>query len=103
MNFFTSSNPTSFFASSVLAARALLVDDKTNSNNSGDKQLAGILTFFRDEVRSRTKGSLEKVVVEKVATEPERIAALEKWFRIPLTEDERQGIFTTGLALDKEV
>lgn len=103
MNFFTSSSPTSFFMGSVLAARALLGDDKNNSSNSCDKELAGILTFFRDEVRERTEGSLEKVVVEKVATEPERIAALEKWFRIPLTEEERQGIFTTGLALDKGV
>lgn len=99
MNYFTSTNPGSFFLPHLLAMRVLLEDDP---ETPGDVRLAGLVTYFRQEVRRRLEGSMERQVLEKVTTEAERIAALDKWFRIPLTEADRQSIFDTGLALDKK-
>ncbi|KAJ6784900.1 hypothetical protein PWT90_02373 [Aphanocladium album] len=101
MNYYTNTNPKSFFKSTLLAMRALMEDDKT-PGREGDVRLAGILTLYKDEVRRRSEGSMEKEVLEKMTTEPERVAALEKWFRIPLTEADRESIYTTDLALDKK-
>ncbi|KAM0664745.1 hypothetical protein ACQRIU_006603 [Beauveria bassiana] len=99
MNYFTSTNPGSFFLPHLLAMRVLLEDDP---ETPGDVRLAGLVTYFRQEVRRRLEGTMERQVLEKVTTEAERIAALDKWFRIPLTEADRQSIFDTGLALDKK-
>ncbi|KAM3512114.1 hypothetical protein MY11210_004250 [Beauveria gryllotalpidicola] len=99
MNYFTSTNPKSFFIPHLLAMRVLLDDDP---ETPGDVRLAGFVTYFREEVRRRLEGSMERQVLERVTTEAERIAALDKWFRIPLTEADRRSIFDTGLALDKK-
>ncbi|KAJ4155151.1 hypothetical protein LMH87_000408 [Akanthomyces muscarius] len=100
VNYYTSTNPRSFFMAQLLAMRALLEED-TRPGREGDVRLAGILTYFRGEVRRRSEGSMERQVLATVTTEAERVAALEKWFGIPLTEADRQSIFSTGLALDK--
>ncbi|OAA63092.1 N-acetyltransferase [Cordyceps fumosorosea ARSEF 2679] len=97
VNYYTSTSPNSFFMPHVLAARALLEPD-----GEDEVRLAGVLTFFRGEVRRRKEGSTEREVLETVTTEAERIAALERWFEIPLTEEDRKSIFSTGLALDKK-
>lgn len=96
VNYYTATHPRSFFMSQLLAMRALLDDDA-----EGDVRLAGVLTFFRGEVRRRSEGSMERRVLESVATEAQSVAALDRWFAIPLTEADRQSIFSTGLALDE--
>ncbi|EGX95525.1 N-acetyltransferase family protein, putative [Cordyceps militaris CM01] len=98
MNYYTSTNPQSFFMPHLLAVRALVAPDPATP---GDVRLAGMLTYWRDEVRRRSEGSMERRVVDTATTEAERIAALEKWFGIPLTEADRESIFSTGLALDR--
>ncbi|ATY65459.1 N-acetyltransferase family [Cordyceps militaris] len=98
MNYYTSTNPQSFFMPHLLAVRALVEPDPATP---GDVRLAGMLTYWRDEVRRRSEGSMERRVVDTATTEAERIAALEKWFGIPLTEAERESIYSTGLALDR--
>lgn len=95
MNYYAGTNPASFFASQLLAMRAELAEEEEGV------RLAGVVTFFRGEVRRRAEGSMERQVLETVATEGERVAALQRWFRIPMTEEERESIYSTGLALPR--
>ncbi|XWX01811.1 hypothetical protein V2A60_009840 [Cordyceps javanica] len=102
INYYCSNHPDSFFMSHLLAARALVeADDDAPGREGGDVRLVGVLTYWNDEVRRRSEGSTERQVLERPATEAERVAAFDKWFRIPLTEADRQSIFSTRLALDK--
>ncbi|KAJ2977418.1 hypothetical protein NQ176_g4382 [Zarea fungicola] len=99
MNYYTSTHPDSFFMPHIVAMRLLVEEDKDGSE--GDVRITGILTYFNEEVRKRVEGSMERAVVQKVTAEAERIEALERWFRISLSEEDRKAIFTTTLALDK--
>jgi hypothetical protein len=58
------------------------------------KSLIGTLTLFRDQVRKRVGHDI--TVLEKFTSEAQRVAGLEKWFGIVLTDEEKRGI--QGLA-----
>lgn len=96
MNYFTSQSPTSFFTPHLLGARALVEDD---GSGTGTVRLVGILTYLKTQIRRRMEGSMDKEVLATLTTEQERIDALQKWFLIRLSEEDRQGIFTTRNAL----
>lgn len=98
LSYYASTNPRSFFMPHLLVALAIVVDDET-PGCEGDIRVAGFLTYFNEDIRRRSEGSMERVVLETVATETERITALERWFNIPLTASDRQSIHSTGLAL----
>jgi arylamine N-acetyltransferase len=82
MNLSTMSAPQSFFVQVVLCVKTLLNDDS--------KDAEGVLIMFKNEVKRRIGGMVE--VVETLRSELDRVRALEKWFGIVLTEEERKGI-----------
>lgn len=102
MNYYSNTSPSSFFTPQLIAFRAVLEKD-ADSDEEGDVKLVGVLTFWANEVRERREGSMEKKVLQTVSTEKERVDALEKYFMIQMSEEDRQGIYTTQvpLALDK--
>jgi arylamine N-acetyltransferase len=82
MNLSTMTTPQSFFVQVVLCVKTLL--------NKDSKDAEGVLTLFQNEVKKRMGGTKE--VVETLRSETDRVRALEKWFGIVLTEEERRGI-----------
>ena len=82
MNLSTMTTPQSFFVQVVLCVKTLL--------NKDSKDAEGVLTLFQNEVKRRMCGTKE--VVETLRSEADRVSALEKWFGIVLTEEERRGI-----------
>jgi arylamine N-acetyltransferase len=82
MNLSTMTTPQSFFVQVVLCVKTLL--------NEESKDAEGVLTLFQNEVKRRIGGTKE--VVETLRSETDRVRALEKWFGIVLTEEERRGI-----------
>lgn len=89
-NYFCSTSPDSFFSFTVFAMRAIVEEG----------QLKGILTLYKDVVRRRVGGTRE--TLETLTTEEDRVRALAKYFNMPLTEEEKQGIHSTGLALGQK-
>lgn len=90
MNYFTSTSPDSFFATAVMAVRVI---------SEGD-EVKGLYSLFRDEVKHRNEKG-EKTLVEKLETEEQRFNALAKYFAIVLSEEDRNAIMGTKLALPK--
>lgn len=88
MNYFTSTSPDSFFATALMAVRAI---------SEGD-EVKGLYSLFRDEVKHRNEKG-EKILLEKLETEQQRVNALEKYFAIVLNEEERNAITGMKLAL----
>jgi arylamine N-acetyltransferase len=82
MNLSTMVLPQSFFTQTVLCVKPLL--------NAESGNLVGVLYLHQDEVRRRV--GEETCLVEKLKTEEERIKALEKFFGIVMTEEEKRGI-----------
>jgi arylamine N-acetyltransferase len=89
-NYFCSTSPDSFFSRTVLAMRAIVEDGR----------VVGIMTLFKNEVRRKIGATRE--VIETLKTEDDRVRAVEKYFFIPLTPEDREGIKNTGLALGQE-
>jgi hypothetical protein len=65
-----------------------------------DGRVVGIMTLFKNEVRRKIGATRE--VIETLKTEDDRVRAVEKYFFIPLTPEDREGIKNTGLALGQE-
>lgn len=82
MNLATMTLRTSFFVQSLFCVKMLL-DPETG-------EPAGTLVLFHNQVKKKVKG--ETIVLEELASEEQRVAALEKWFGIRLTAAERKGI-----------
>ncbi|RSL42956.1 hypothetical protein CEP53_011928 [Fusarium sp. AF-6] len=82
MNHFPMTSPQSLFTQNVLAQR-FLADDNVS-------QLVGSVILFRD----RLKLSMPKAGVTEhiLKSEAERVAAIERWFRIQLDVKDRRGI-----------
>ncbi|KAH0565856.1 hypothetical protein GP486_000753 [Trichoglossum hirsutum] len=81
MNLSTMTSRQSFFTQVVLCVKTLL-------DGHGDTE--GVLILFQNEVKARIGGEVS--VMEKLQSEEQRIKALEKWFGILLTEEEKKGI-----------
>ena len=82
----TSTAPTSFFVQSVMSMTTVL-------DEAGEKPV-GVRILHRDYVKRRVGAETE--IVEKLAQESERVAALEKYFGIVLSPEEQKAI--RGLA-----
>lgn len=84
MNFYCSTVRTAIFVNNVFALRGIL-------NDKGDG-LKGVMTLLQNEVRKRVEDVPGLEVVETLASEEDRVTALEKWFEIPLSKSEARAI-----------
>lgn len=86
MNLRTMTAPQSFFVQSVMCICTVLDDEK--------EKAVGVLLLHRDYVK-RQLGA-ESSIVEQLQSEEQRVRALERYFGIVLSPEERRGI--RGLA-----
>ncbi|KAL2143408.1 hypothetical protein VTI28DRAFT_10462 [Corynascus sepedonium] len=86
MNLRVMTAPQSFFVQTVLCLWTLLDEEK--------KEPVGLLILARDYVKRRI--GAESSIIEQLETEEQRVRALEKYFGIVLSAEERKGI--RGLA-----
>lgn len=89
MNHFPMTSPRSLFTQNVLAQRFLA--------NENDSQLIGSVILFRDRLKLNMPKS--RVTEHILKTETERVATIERWFRIRLDAKERRGIQGTACEL----
>lgn len=84
MNWYTSCSPDSFHPSTILIVRFLMGD--------GDQagEIVGKIMLVGGVVKRNMGGKTEVIMVCK--TEEERVQALEKYFAMTLTEEEREAI-----------
>ena len=80
MNFWTSQSRTMFFTYAVVAVKMIMEGE----------EVIGQFVLFGGDVKRSIKGETEQLA--NCESEGERIDALEKWFGLRLTEDERRGI-----------
>ncbi|KAF5010513.1 hypothetical protein FDECE_3330 [Fusarium decemcellulare] len=82
MNHFPMTSPKSIFTHNIIAQRFLMDDD--------EKELNGSVTLFRNRVKINVArvGTTEEIL----ASESDRVAAIERWFRIRLEPKERTAI-----------
>ena len=89
MNFSTMASPTSFFVKTVVATRTIL-DDRGS-------RAVGVMILHKDYVKRRLGAVSE--ILENLETEEQRVAALEKYFRIILSSEEQGAIRGLGSEL----
>ncbi|KAJ5776772.1 Arylamine N-acetyltransferase [Penicillium odoratum] len=89
INYYMSTSPDSWFVHNVLCVRMILDDE-------GEKVI-GDLTLFDDTLKRRMGATSE--VLQFFASEEERVAALEKYFHIPISKAERESIRQTTSAI----
>ena len=80
MNYATSTRRTSFFTYKLICTKTILEGE----------EILGSLVLVGNELKRRLRGRTETLMI--CETEQQRIDALEKWFDITLTADERHGI-----------
>jgi arylamine N-acetyltransferase len=83
MNFFVSRSPTSWFTYSVVCLKFVMRAD--------DEAMVGDLTLFGNELRRRDMGRPSELVCE-IQSEDDRVAALQKYLGVTLSQPERDGI-----------
>ena len=79
MSFWTSKSRKSWFTYRISVVKMIMKEET----------VIGTLSLNGGEVKRRIRGSTERWICK---TEDERIEALKTWFKIELTEDERNGI-----------
>ncbi len=89
MNFYTSTSRTSFFTYTVVCMKMVLEEE----------EVVGTVTLLGGDVKRRIRGETEQL--ESCETEEQRVKALEKYFGIVLSEEERNGIHGTVTELKK--
>ena len=87
MNSYTGSDPESFQTFTVLIVKFLR---RTREGESEGSEIYGKRMLVNDTVKENLGGKTN--VVEKFRNEEDRIAGLERWFGIRLTNDEVKGI-----------
>ena len=80
MNFWTSQSRSVFFTYAVVVVKMLMEGE----------EVVGEMILFGGEVKRRVRGETE--VVLSCKGEDERVRALEEWFGLKLTGEERRGI-----------
>ena len=80
MNYYTSTHRASFFTFHIVCTKFIMEDGV----------IAGNITLFNGEVKKRVLGKTS--VLATLASEAERIEALEKYFDLTLSLAEREGI-----------
>lgn len=88
MNWYTGSNPESFQTFTMLIIK-FLRRPKENGED-GEQEIYGKRMLVNGTVKENTGGKTR--VVQECKTEKERVQALEKWFGMRLSEDEKTGI-----------
>ena len=88
LNFRNMRDPTSWFTTTFVLTKILLVE---NTEEDKDRVVAGTLTMFGDTLQRRLDGGESEVLVV-CKSEAERIGALEKWFGIILATEQRKAI-----------
>lgn len=86
MNFFVSKSPTSWFTYSVVCLKFLMRD-----GSDGEEEMVGDLTLLGNELRKREMGQPSEKVCE-IASDEDRVAALQKYLGVRLSQPERDGI-----------
>lgn len=81
-NFYTSQHPASFMAKHVLAVRG---------EPDGAGGVGALVTLFGDGLRRQERGAAPRLV-QRLASEAERVAAVERCFGVVLTPVERRAI-----------
>jgi hypothetical protein len=82
MSFRTSTSRTSWFTYRLVCVKMVLSEDK--------EEIIGTITLMGNTLKRRIGGVTEQLGT--FGSEGERVEALEKWFGIKLTEEERGGI-----------
>ncbi|KAH7414066.1 arylamine N-acetyltransferase 2 [Phaeosphaeria sp. MPI-PUGE-AT-0046c] len=94
LNWYTGFHPESFQTYRCIIVKFLR---RPRSDESEDQEIYGKRMLINGVVKENLGGRTS--VVEDCRTEEQRIAALEKWFGIILTEEEREGIRGWGTEL----
>jgi arylamine N-acetyltransferase len=89
MNYFTSTNPQTFFTYTLVGEKKLL-------GGEGNAEIVGTLILNNDTMKWRTHGQKRRVI--NFETEEDRLKALEEHFGIRFSEPERASI--QGLAVE---
>jgi arylamine N-acetyltransferase len=94
MNWFAGGHPTSHQRANQLLVKFLR---RPKGDSSGDEEIFGKRMLVNEVVKENLGGRTQ--IVQVCRSEDERIEALEKWFGLKLTEEEKQGIkgWTTEL------
>ena len=80
MNFYTSTNPRSWFTQVVVVLKMIMEEG----------EIVGTISMLGGEVKRRVQGRSE--VVAQATSERNRVMALEEWFGVKLQEGEIEGI-----------
>jgi arylamine N-acetyltransferase len=88
LNFRTMRDPSSWFTTTFILTKVLLAEE---TDDSKDKVAVGTLTMFGDTLQRRLDGGDSEVILV-CKSEAERVAALEKWFGIALSTEEKEAI-----------
>jgi arylamine N-acetyltransferase len=87
VNWFAGSHPTSHHRATQLLVKFLR---RPKDDGSGDDEIFGKRMLVNEVIKENLGGRTQ--IVQVCKTEDERTEALEKWFGIRLTEEEKQGI-----------
>ena len=87
MNFWTSQSPKSWFTQRVVALKMIV--------EAGE--IVGYVSLLDKEIKRKVGGKTE--LLRTCKGEAERVDALERWFGVKLTEEERDGIVGTATEL----
>jgi arylamine N-acetyltransferase len=88
MSYRAHTDPTSWFTTVFILTKVILDNNTTEGVNS---EVIGTLNMVGSILQRRVNGK-EKEVLLVCNSEPERIAALEKWFGVFLTTEEHKAI-----------
>lgn len=92
LNWYTGSHPESFQTFTAIVVKFLRrpVTTRTSSYQEGDQEIYGKRMLINGVVKENLGSKTS--IVEDCKTEEERLVALEKWFGISFTEEEKSGI-----------
>jgi hypothetical protein len=82
MSFFVSKSPTSWFTYTLVCSRFLMNEKE---------EMIGDITLFNTDLQKREMGQLSEPLCE-IASEDDRVAALEKCMGVKLSQPEHDGI-----------
>jgi arylamine N-acetyltransferase len=86
MNWYTGSNPTSFQTFTCLVVKFM----RGRKEGEEDEEILGKRMLVNDTVKENLGGKTK--IVQECQSETERVEALEKWFGMSFTQEEREGI-----------
>ena len=99
MNYFTATSGESWFTRRVVACRMVEEERERDEEGKEGTRLGGVVMLVGGEVTRRLKGKKETVMV--CETEEERVEALERWFGVRLSEEEKAGVRGKEVELKK--